>query len=151
MVSRCDLVMSSFKADASDSWAICSSPPDLVNNDIAITDAFDLLLPPAVTQDISNVANTSASFPSIGTQLQAPLTSAVLLSEASASAQPGNHPTALSAHSSGSDEGPASTAEQKSKRTSRYTTELKLAKNREAQRRFRLKQKVCVCCKLRES
>ena len=143
--------MSQFNADPLGSWATSSSPPNLVDYDIAITDAFDLLIPPAVTQDLSNITSRGTSFPSIGTQLQAPLTGRLLL-EASASAQPETHPTTLSAHSSGSDEGldegPASTAEQKSKRTgtSRYTTELKLARNREAQRKFRLKQKVYTCC-----
>lgn len=148
--------MSQFNADPLGSWATSSSPPNLVDYDIAITDAFDLLIPPAVTQDLSNVASRSASFPSTGTQLQAPLTGGSLM-EASASAQPETHPTALSAHSSGSDEGQdeglTSTAEQKSKRTgtSRYTTELKLSRNREAQRRFRLKQKVYTCCNTLES
>lgn len=127
--------MSQFNGDLG-SWAV---------SNYDIPDAFDLLIPPAVTQ----APTSTPSFPPIEAHPQThSLPTSGRMSEASVQIESG-HPTARSADSASSDEGPASGSETvKSKRTgtSRYTTELKLAKNREAQRRFRLKQKVSVRC-----
>ena len=112
-------------------------------------DIPDLLIPPAVTQAPTSTSFNSLSFPPIEAHPQAhSLPTSGRMSEASVQIESG-HATARSADSASSEDGPASGSEAvKSKRTgtSRYTTELKLAKNREAQRRFRLKQKVSVRC-----
>lgn len=138
--------MSQLNANPSASWGPFSGP--ITSSDYDITDAFDLLTPPAVTQGSDNHPTSSALFYSLTNPVQthgAPISGPPSTAPEQLEKRPSTQPdTAASALSLDSDDGPTSASDQRPKRSgsSRYTTEVKLAKNREAQRRFRLKQKV---------
>ena len=114
-------------------WLASTAP---LNVDYDISGALDLLIPPASLIGAHTITQSSAVSPQPENSSSRQL--------AGASPQPDSQTgAATSARSSDSEEG-HDRSEQRYKPSgkSRYTTALKLERNREAQRRFRLKQKV---------
>ena len=116
----------------SSNWLACTAP---LNADFDISGALDLLLPPASLVGAQSITQSSA--------LSQPLEDSSSQQLPGASPQPDSQPgAATSARSSDSEEGHTRSERFKPSGKSRYTTALKLERNRAAQRRFRLKQKV---------